>query len=97
MIPVESGIYRHYKGALYQVLGMAHDANDEERIVVVYIGLQLDAAHEGPRLAVRTLEDFQAQLHITNGSTCSEPASCHPDLMPRFDFLGHVFTRDMLH
>jgi hypothetical protein len=75
-----AGVYRHYKGRLYLVLGLAHDANADElyvdpyddapeplgeRRVVVYIGLQLDAAHEGPRLAVRTLEDFH-QIVCTN-------------------------------
>src|SRR5438067_991443 len=92
------GVYRHYKGPLYLVLGLAHDANElvagsrehdwtgpgpigdrtckhcgqdprtwsgewcesVPRTVVVYVGLQLDAAHLGPRLAVRTLEDFQS-------------------------------------
>lgn len=64
---LEAGIYEHYKGPLYQVLGYARDANhgrvlgQEElggRIVVVYFGLQLDGAHRGPRLAVRTQQDF---------------------------------------
>lgn len=31
-----------------------------ERVAVIYIGLQLDGAHTGPRLAVRTLDDFFA-------------------------------------
>lgn len=59
---LEAGIYQHYKGSLYQVLGYAHDANDSTRIVVVYFGLQLDDAHRGPRLAVRTWQDFHATV-----------------------------------
>lgn len=55
-----AGVYRHYKGPLYLVLGYAHDANDADRVVVVYVGLQLDEAHEGARLAVRTDTDFRA-------------------------------------
>lgn len=35
------------------------------RIVVVYIGLELDDAHTGPRLAVRTLEDFFAEVCVS--------------------------------
>lgn len=79
-----AGIYRHYKGPLYLVLGLAHDANADEfadydtaripetdierafprgREVVVYIPLQLDGAHTGARIAVRTLMDFQAFVH----------------------------------
>lgn len=86
------GVYRHYKGPLYQLIGVAHDANAEElfgaavavlglperqpaseplgeRIVVVYIGLQLDTAHEGPRLAVRTMSDFVRVVH-DDGQPC---------------------------
>lgn len=64
-----AGVYRHYKGPLYQVLGYGHDSNYEGRAVVVYIGLQLDGAKTGPRLAVRTAEDFHAHLHA-DGTTC---------------------------
>lgn len=71
-----AGIWRHYKGPLYQVFGYAHDANAdgdprgqwtvadvngdplEERFVVVYMALQLDGAHTGPRTTVRTASDF---------------------------------------
>lgn len=63
------GIYRHYKGPLYRVQGIAHDANNEGRNVVIYIALQLDGAHTGYRDAVRTVEDFQAWVH-EDGSTC---------------------------
>ena len=82
-----AGVYRHYKGPLYLVLGLAHDANADslyddlamveasehsttggdplgEREVVVYVPLQLDGAHTGPRLAVRTREDFDAEVCI---------------------------------
>lgn len=81
MADLRMGIYRHYKGALYQVLGLAHDANDETRKCVVYIGLQLDPSHLGPRLAVRTLSDFEALL---------------PGMKPRFAYLGPELTVDML-
>ena len=67
-----TGVYRHYKGPLYLVLGYGHDADadkwfdaheerwfpDGERTVVIYVGLQLDDAHTGARLAVRTAEWF---------------------------------------
>lgn len=54
MLPtLSAGIYEHYKGHRYQVLGYAHDANREGKAVVVYMPLQLDGAHYGPRLAVR--------------------------------------------
>jgi hypothetical protein len=53
-----AGVYQHHKGPLYLVLGYGHDANYPDRDVVVYVGLQLDEAKTGPRLAVRTVQDF---------------------------------------
>lgn len=96
---VPMGIWRHYKGPLYLVLGLGHDANAGElfpgktstrrvqgeadiefadvrlsplgnRTVVVYVPLQLDPAHLGPRLAVRSLDDFTAIVCATSG--CEE-------------------------
>jgi hypothetical protein len=60
-LDVPAGTYRHYKGDRhYLVLGLGHDANDDARTVVVYVSLYVDPAQKGPRLAVRTLEDFTA-------------------------------------
>ena len=58
---VPAGVYRHYKAERYYlVLGLGHDANDDARTVVVYVPLYVDVAEPGPRLAVRTVEDFLA-------------------------------------
>jgi hypothetical protein len=58
-IDVPAGVYRHYKAERYYlVLGLGHDANDDGRTVVVYVPLYVDPAQTGPRLAVRTVEDF---------------------------------------
>lgn len=57
---VAAGVYRHWKGRQYLVLGTAHDANVEGREVVVYVPLYVDETQTGPRLAVRTVEDFTA-------------------------------------
>lgn len=62
MKDLRSGIYRHYKGPLYQVIGYGHDANYEDRITVVYVGLQLDDAHAGPRIATRTAESDDPEV-----------------------------------
>jgi uncharacterized protein DUF1653 len=131
---IQLGIYRHYKGPLYQVLGLAHDANADEllerdphthdfclqdgkalvatkplgaRTVVVYIPLQLDGgAHLGPRMAVRTLEDFEAWVHRNEngcerpeGTACTDGACEWYDLrtvQPRFRYLGPELTKEML-
>ncbi len=74
------GIHRHYKGPLYLVIGLAHDANDESRTCVVYLPLQLKAGQVGPRMAVRTIEDFTA---LVAGR-------------PRFAYLGPELTSEML-
>lgn len=116
---VKHGIYRHYKGRFYQVFGVAHDANydefhsaswdqpdplfDDGRTVVVYIGLELDEAHLGPRLAVRTLSDFLGWVH-PDGRTKEGPITTvmgGDDLReegwkPRFEYLGPELTGDML-
>lgn len=88
--PLRSGVYRHYKGPLYQVFCYGHDAQDETRTVVIYIGLQLDDAHKGPRAAVRTAEDF----FMLVCSSCGKAWECdtqHPgtaEPVPRFEYLG---------
>ncbi len=49
---MESGVYRHYKGGFYQVLGIAQHSETDE-LVVVYVSL--DASLSGPRMRVRPL------------------------------------------
>jgi hypothetical protein len=98
---VYAGIYRHYKGPLYLVTGLAHDANAGElysnradvarsstraplgdRVVVVYVPLQLDGAHLGPRMAVRTLEDFFTLLHHDDFTPCRQYSQTLAELDP---------------
>jgi len=51
---MQTGIYRHYKGGYYQVLGVAEHTETNERMVV-YVSLA--GIHmPGPRLRVRPLE-----------------------------------------
>lgn len=52
---LKAGVWRHWKGADYLVLGLGHDADHDGRTVVVYVPLY-DVP--GPRLAVRTVEGF---------------------------------------
>jgi hypothetical protein len=59
---LSAGVWLHYKGRLYQALGYGHDANSESRDVVVYIGLELDEAHRGPRLATRTASSLDPDI-----------------------------------
>lgn len=67
---LRAGVWRHWKGHDYLVLGLGHDADAPGRTVVVYVPLY-DVP--GPRLAVRTLEDFLGE---------ASPG------VPRFSYLG---------
>lgn len=88
-----SGIYRHYKGPLYQVFAPAHDANVEGREVMVYMALELTKAHRGPRMAVRTVEDFVALVHPVDGSLCEHEDDCGK-AQPRFLYVGQSYEPD---
>lgn len=71
--PLPAGLYSHYKGGLYLLLGVGHDANADdlftwdhegiplgEREVVVYVSL--DGGKPGSPLSVRTRSDFEATV-----------------------------------
>ena len=80
-----AGVYRHYKADRhYLVLGLAHDANDDARTAVVYVPLYVDAAEPGPRLAVRTLEDFVAWVDPVTRETVAEGT---PGAVRRFTYV----------
>lgn len=101
-----AGVYQHYKGPLYQVLGYGHDANDDNRLVVIYIGIQLQGSHTGPRLAVRTVESdlldvdaFFDFVHPTDqgnerpaGSKCLDYNCPCKHRVRRFTYLGPGVT-----
>jgi hypothetical protein len=82
-----AGVYLHYKGPLYLVLGYGHDSNHEGRTVVVYVGLQLDGAKTGARLAVRTVDDFLAVVDPTTGEAKDFPYPS-PGFPRRFTYVG---------
>jgi hypothetical protein len=65
---MEAGIYRHYKGGLYQVLGVGQHTETNE-IVVIYIPLQHEESHTGPRLRVRPANG-------PNGFCSNLPSEC---------------------
>lgn len=85
-IDVPGGVYRHYKSdRSYLVLGLGHDANDERRTVVVYVPLYVSADEPGPRLAVRTVEDFTAWVDPVTRATVAAGTS---DAVRRFTFVS---------
>lgn len=65
---ITAGVYEHYKGGRYLVMGLAHDSNHDGRVAVVYVPLY-DAP--GPSMAIRDEADFHALVH-TDGTTCND-------------------------
>ena len=59
---MKAGIYQHYKGGYYQVLGVAAHSETGEKMAVY---VSLDASMPGPRMRVRPLdgpEGFTAEV-----------------------------------
>lgn len=72
---IAAGIWRHYKGGLYQVLGVAAHSETEERMVV-YVSLTgIDLP--GPRLRVRPLHTWLDVVEWPDG-----------EHRPRFEYVG---------
>ena len=72
---MECGLYKHYKGGYYQVLGVAEHTETGEK-VVVYISL--DVSQSGPRMRVRPLDGpngFNTKVRSEN-------------FRPRFEYIG---------
>jgi hypothetical protein len=91
---IRAGIYRHYKGRLFLVLGYGYDANYEDREVVIYIGLELDNAQDGPRLAVRDVDDFYAIVDPITGEDQANLVFPVPGCPYRFTYVGPELIRD---
>ncbi len=79
-----AGVYRHYKGHLYLVLGYAQDALDD-RIQVVYIGLDLAGLPSPMRMRTREVGDFFACVDPATGDTLPE---VDDRSVPRFRYTG---------
>lgn len=72
MTSVPAGVYEHYKGNHYLVLGVArHDPSDEP--MVVYVRLY---ERDGIPMTCRPLSDFTANVELGDGSS-----------VPRFRFI----------
>lgn len=85
---LKAGIWRHWKGHLYLVLGYAADSNIEDRTVVVYLGLDLEGAKSGERMFTRTVEDFFAMVDPYTGLKADKLAPVGPTPVDRFTFVG---------
>lgn len=86
-----AGIYRHYKGGLYQALGIAELSDNgylqslakekqyldrpTGKLMVVYISL--DATLAGPRMRVRSYDEWSQMIQWPDGA-----------VRPRFLYIG---------
>lgn len=76
---VLSGVYRHYKGHLVHVLGVARHSETEEKLVA-YIPL---AAKKGPRITVRPYDMFFEKVTVDG------------TVIPRFEWIGEEMEEDL--
>jgi hypothetical protein len=79
MSELQAGIYRHYKGALYLMLGVAkHSETDEKFVAYVPLGVQ-----KGPRITVRPYGMFFETVEI-NG-----------EQKPRFEYIDETISPEL--
>ena len=69
------GVYEHYKGKKYLVLGVARHTETGE-LMAVYVPLYELPGDEGVQMSVRPLEMFKGHVEVGSGIT------------PRFRFTG---------
>ena len=69
---LKTGKYKHYKGKLYEVIGIARHSETLEELVVYRALYQVD----GENLWVRPMKMFLEEVEIEGKK------------MPRFEFLG---------
>lgn len=69
---MKTGIYEHYKGKKYLVIGTAQHSETQERLVV-YVPLY---DHTGEPMSVRPYEMFNEEVLIED------------QMVPRFKFIG---------
>lgn len=72
---MKAGVYRHYKGGLYWVLGLARHSESGEKMVV-YVRLY---SRQGIPMNVRPFEEFVGSVVAQDGSVES-----------RFEYVGDV-------
>ena len=80
-----AGVYRHYKGGLYQILGIGQHTETNE-IVVVYVALT-GANLPGPRIRVRPLEGPEGFMTPVEGGV-SYTGSLATRSVDRFTYIG---------
>jgi hypothetical protein len=67
---MKTGLYRHYKGGLYVVIGTAYYHDDQEK-VVIYWSIERDKFNVRPLAATRHDPDGFSTLHSTGAERFS--------------------------
>lgn len=79
MNELQAGVYRHYKGGLYMMLGLArHSETDETFVAYVPLGVQ-----EGPRITVRPYNMFFEVVEVEGSQR------------PRFEFIAESISSEL--
>ena len=68
---MEQGIYRHYKGKLYQVLHVAQHSETQEKLVVY------QCLYDDYSIWVRPLDMFKETVELENGQIVSRIEFLH--------------------
>lgn len=55
---LRSGVWKHYKGGLYEVIGYSQNTSDGNREQVAYVPLYTDPEKIGPRIQTRDVEEW---------------------------------------
>jgi hypothetical protein len=76
MTELRSGVYRHYKGDHYQLIGIGEHTETREPMVI-YVALH---ARPGPRLRIRPLNGAEGFL---------TPVELKGQTVPRFTWIGN--------
>lgn len=105
-VDVRAGVWKHYKGPLYQVLGYSHNASNDNKPQILYIGLEIDPEKIGPRFATRDwVEFFETVCTVHSGVDAyggthfdmieRSNVKCDPDrhFVERFTYMGPVYYK----
>lgn len=105
-IELRSGVYKHYKGDLYQVIGYSHNASDDNNVQVLYIGLEISPDKTGPRWATRDWKEFHETVCALHGGVeaygslhedwirSDETVRCDPnEFVERFTYMGPIYYK----
>lgn len=60
---MQCGVYQHYKGGLYQVLGIGQHTETDE-ILVIYVALS-GPLMPGPRIRCRPITEFNGPVEVS--------------------------------